>query len=151
MSESPREIKVVDRRLFTSEGDIRDEAQAALDAVEEAPADSSQQVPAPAPEEPLSPTIPAFLDLLQFLAQTASMSLQGYPDPATGRRQVDLAGAQQIIDALLALKEKTRGRLSFEESDALDGLASELQLVYSRLVAKAVPKGSVVAPVARRG
>ena len=57
-----------------------------------------------------------------MLAQTASLYLEGFPDPATGRRQVDLAGARQIVDSLLSLREKTRGLLSFEETDAIEGL-----------------------------
>jgi hypothetical protein len=51
---------------------------------------------------------------------------------------VDLQGARQIVDSLLALRAKTRGRLSFEESDALEGLVGELQLTFARL---ASPRG----------
>ena len=90
----------------------------------------------PAPEE-TTPTSPAFLRLLDMLAQTASLYLQGVPDPATGRRAVDLNASREIIDTLLALREKTRGRLSFEETDALEGLLGELQLVYTRLATQA--------------
>ena len=72
-----------------------------------------------------------------MLAQTASLYLQGIPDPATGRRSVDLAASREIIDSLVALREKTRGRLSFEETDSLEGLLGELQLVFTRLAAQA--------------
>ena len=97
---------------------------------------------APPPSRPRPPsrapaTSPAFLRLLDMLAQTAALYMEGFPDPATGRRQVDLAGARQIVDSLLALREKTRGRLSFEETDALEGLLGELQLVFTRLAAAA--------------
>ena len=64
---------------------------------------------------------------------------------------MDLQGARQIIESLVALREKTRGRLSFEESDALEGLVGELQLVYSRFAAQSVPKGPATPPAARRG
>jgi hypothetical protein len=90
----------------------------------------------PAPEEAVVATSPAFLRLLDMLAQTASLYLQGIPDPATGRRTVDLAASREIIDSLMALREKTRGRLSFEETDALEGLLGELQLVFTRLAAQ---------------
>lgn len=149
MSENSKDIKVVDRRLFTPEGEIREDVAATME--------ETTPVPGPTPKtpevppEPATPTNPAFLRLLDILAQTASFSLQEFADPATGRRQVDMAGARQIIDSLLALGEKTRGRLSFEESDALEGLAAELQLVYSRLAAKSVPKGPAMPPLARRG
>jgi hypothetical protein len=148
MPENDKDIKVVDRRLFTPEGEIREEARAAME--EPGPEPPVPAVPE-APPEPVTPTNPAFLRLLDILAQTASYSLQEFADPATGRRQVDLVGARQIIDSLVALREKASGRLSFEESDALEGLLGELQLVYSRLVAQASPKGPASPPVARRG
>jgi hypothetical protein len=86
-----------------------------------------------------------------MLAQTAALYMEGIPDPATGRRQADLAGARQIVDSLLALREKTRERLSFEESDALDGLLGELQLAFTRLAGAPKPKPPVPPPAARRG
>jgi hypothetical protein len=149
MSENPRDIKVVDRRLFTADGEIREEAAAAMAEAGSVP-ESAPAVPE-VPPEPVVQTDPAFLRLLDILAQTASYSLQEFADPATGRRQVDLAGARQIIDSLVSLREKTRGRLSFEETDAFEGLASELQLVYSRFAAQSVPKGPATPPAARRG
>ena len=149
MSENPRDIKVVDRRLFTADGEIREEAAAAMAEASAAlePAPAAAEVP----PEPVVQSDPAFLRLLDILAQTASYSLQEFADPATGRRQVDLAGARQIIDSLVSLREKTRGRLSFEETDAFEGLVSELQIVYTRFAAQSVPKGPATPPAARRG
>jgi hypothetical protein len=148
MSEREKTIKVVDRRLFTSEGEVREEVKAELASPDPGPA------PAAPPEPPPPPRIesdPAFMRLLDMLAQTASLYLEGFPDPVTGRRQVDLAGARQIVDSLSALRNKTRDRLSFEESDALDGLLGELQLAFTRLTAPPKGKGSVPPPFARRG
>ena len=149
MSENSKDIKVVDRRLFTSDGEIREEAAAAME--ESSPEPEPAPKPAETAPEPATPTNPAFLRLLDILAQTASYALQEFQDPATGRRQMDLQGARQIIESLVALREKTRGRLSFEESDALEGLVGELQLVYSRFAAQSVPKGPATPPAARRG
>jgi len=151
MSENEKDIKVFDRRSFTAEGEIREEVRAAMEV--EAPASPPSPPPKveEKPEETATPTSPAFLRLLDILAQTASYSLQEFADPATGKRQIDLVGARQIIDSLAALREKTRGRLSFEESDALEGLIGELQLVFSRLTSKGMPKGPVAPPAARRG
>ena len=152
MSENPKTIKVVDRRLFTAEGEVRDDVQAEMAAPEppapEAPAAAA--APPPAPAEPALPTSPAFLALLDMLAQTGLVYLEGVPD-AAGRRQPNVAGARQIVDALLALRDKTRGKLSFEETDALEGILGELQLVFTRLAAGARPKGPVPPPPARRG
>jgi hypothetical protein len=150
MSESEKPIKVVDRRLFTADGQVRAEAEAELAAPDPAP-EPAAPAPEPAPAEVAPATSPAFLRLLDMLAQTAALYMEGFPDPATGRRQVDLAGARQIVDSLLALREKTRGRLSFEESDALEGLLGELQLAFTRLADAPKPKPPVPPPAARRG
>ncbi len=150
MSESDKPIKVVDRRLFTADGEVRAEAEAELAAPDPVP-EAAPAAPAPVPPEQPPATSPAFLRLLDMLAQTAALYMEGFPDPATGRRQADLAGARQIVDSLLALREKTRGHLSFEESDALDGLLGELQLAFTRLAGVPKPKPPVPPPAARRG
>lgn len=149
MSQSEKAIKVVDRRLFTADGELREEVAAELaqpDPPAATPAAPAASAPAPEPE---SPTDPAFLRLLDMLAQTAALYLEGYPDPATGRRQVDVAGARAIIESLSALREKTRGRLSFEETNALDGLLGELQLAFTRLAGAARPAAPVPPPAVR--
>jgi hypothetical protein len=151
MSEAPRTIKVVDRRMFTAEGDLRDDVKEELATAPPAPeAPPKPAAPAaPAAEESVVATSPAFLRLLDMLAQTASLYLQGIPDPATGRRSVDLGASREIIDSLVALREKTRGRLSFEETDALEGLRGELQLVFTRLAAQAKGGGPGIPPPPR--
>jgi hypothetical protein len=152
MSENPKTIKVVDRRLFTAEGEVRDDVQAEMSAPEPPapPAAAPATAETPAPAEAVAASSPAFLALLDMLAQTGLVYLEGVPD-ATGRRAPNVAGARQIVDALLAVREKTRGRLSFEETDALEGILGELQLVFTRLAAGPRPKGPVPPPAARRG
>lgn len=146
MSEGEKTIKVVDRRLFTADGEMREEVRAELEKPDAAP----ETPPAPPAAEAAPEAHPGFLRLLDMLGQTAALYMEGLPDPATGRRQVDLVGARQIIDSLVALREKTRGRLSFQENDALESLLGELQLVFTRLAAP--PAGRPPAPEpARRG
>jgi len=142
MAEDEKTLKVVDRRLFTADGEVRDEVKAELESPEPPAAAPAAASPPEEASEPAAASDPAFMRLLDMLAQTAALYLEGFPDPATGRRQVDLAGARQIVDSLLALRTKTRGRLSFEETDALEGLVGELQLTFARL---AQPRGK--APV----
>jgi hypothetical protein len=153
MAEATRTIKVVDRRMFTAEGDLRDDVKeelATAPPAPEAPSKAADPPPA-APEEPAPASSPAFLRLLDMLAQTASLYLQGIPDPATGRRSVDLGASREIIDSLLALRDKTRGRLSFEETDALEGLLGELQLVFTRLASQAKGAPGIPPPPRPRG
>ncbi len=148
MAEGDKPIKVVDRRLFTADGEMREEVKAELESSEPAP--PAAPAPAAPPAEPAPATSPAFLRLLDMLGQTAALYMEGFPDPASGRRQVDVEGARQIIDSLLALREKTRGRLSFQEGDALENLLGELQLAFARLAAP--PPGRPPSPnPARRG
>src|SRR5258706_10506010 len=146
MSEPEKTIKVVDRRMFTADGELRDEVRAELDKPDD-PAPAAEAAPS---AEPVIPSDPAFLRLLDMLAQTASLYLTGIPDPATGQRQPDLHGARQMVASLAALREKPRGRLSFEETAAIEGLLGELQLAFARLTAPPKGKGPVP-PVPRRG
>jgi hypothetical protein len=150
MAEGEKTIKVVDRRLFTADGEMREEFRAEMEAPEAAPPPEPAPAAPTPPAAPLPATQPAFLRLLDMLGQTAALYMEGFPDPATGRRQIDLQGARQIIDSLTALREKTRGRLSFQETDALENLLGELQIVFARL---AVPPAGrpPVPPPARRG
>ena len=151
MSEASKTIKVVDRRMFTAEGDLRDDVMEELAKAPPAPMASPEEAPASPPPEEVVPSSPAFLRLLDMLAQTASLYLQGIPDPATGRRSVDLGASREIIDSLVALREKTRGRLSFEETDALEGLLGELQMVFTRLAAQAKGAPGMPPPPRPRG
>lgn len=148
MAEREKTIKVVDRRLFTADGEMREEVRAELANADAAP--KAPPAPAPPPAEPAAQTSPGFLRLLDMLGQTAALYMEGLPDPATGRRQVDLVGARQIIDSLAALREKTRGRLSFQETDALESLIGELQLLFTRLAAPPGGRPTTPSP-ARRG
>jgi hypothetical protein len=52
------------------------------------------------------------------------------PDPATGRQQVDRAAAREMIDLLGVLEQKTRGNLSFEESNFLSRVLYDLRLAF---------------------
>lgn len=67
--------------------------------------------------------------MIRSLASTAYSALGLLPDPAgAGRR--DPAMARQMIDWLAILEQKTRGNLSFEESDFLSRALYELRLAY---------------------
>jgi len=150
MAEDEKTIKVVDRRLFTPDGEIRDEVKAELETPEPPSAVAEAAPTKEEAPEPAAASDPAFLRLLDMLAQTAMLYLEGFPDPATGRRQVDLQGARQIVDSLLALRTKTRGHLSFEESHALEGLLGELQLQFAHLATPPRGKPPASPPAAPR-
>jgi hypothetical protein len=158
-------IRVVDRRMFTPEGELRPgfepEDAPAPPSPERPTAPSAAAAPAsapPLPEEPGSvpaeasatrpeseppPAAPAeeepsaasearseFARIVSSLATTAYSALGLLADPATGARHRDLAIARQMIDWLGVLEQKTRGNLSFEETDLLSRALYELRLAY---------------------
>lgn len=78
-----------------------------------------------APHDPMAVT---FIGFVLSLAHTAAYHFGDVPDPVTGQPgPVNLAAAQQIIDILSLLEEKTRGNLTAEERQLLEQLLYELR------------------------
>jgi hypothetical protein len=62
---------------------------------------------------------------------TEALALMGeMPHPATGERMNDLVGAQQLVDIIGILQEKTRGNLSPDEETLLEAILFELRMKY---------------------
>jgi hypothetical protein len=62
---------------------------------------------------------------------TEALALMGeMPHPATGERIHDLIGAQQIIDIIAILQDKTRGNLSPDEETLIDAILFDLRMKY---------------------
>ncbi len=131
-------IRIVDRRMFTPEGELRPEFQAEEVPPEPAPAppprppaggppprEEAEETLPPQPEEPRSD----FASLVRSLATTAYSAL-GLLQDAAGSRRRDLGVARQMIDWLAVLEQKTRGNISFEESDFLSKVLYELRLAF---------------------
>lgn len=92
------------------------------------PDDSSNSPPNPAEAPPTGVTFAAFV---VSLAHTAAVHFGDVPDPATGQKvPTNLPGAQQMIDILALLEEKTRGNLAPEERQLLEQLLYELRMRY---------------------
>ena len=65
------------------------------------------------------------------LGSSALVHLGEMPDPATGQKtSPDLGLAQQSIDLLALLEEKTRGNLTADERGFLDKLLYELRVRF---------------------
>jgi hypothetical protein len=145
-------FKVVDRRLFTEEGELRKdvvdqerrEEEAAVAKAAKAPKSAPPPTPAPAtppPEE--APGSPNFQMLVDFLTRNAAAMLGGMADPQTGKAYVDLEGAREVIDMLDALREKTRGNLAKADEDVLLEVLGSLKLTFmevSKAAAEAMAK-----------
>ena len=155
MSEPKRDetFKVVDRRLFTPEGEFRKDvaeqqdrehetassvnaAQAARNA---APAGSAAKAAprdgavAAQPAAVTATRSPAFENLVRSLGQNAAMLLGGYADPRTGQPMLDLEGAREMIDMLDALREKTMGNLAPEEDTLVLDILGNLKLAFMEM------------------
>ena len=148
MSEEEKPIRVVDRRMFTADGELRPDFEPEEKAEPPRPAPSAPPPPsasggsaasaaaAPGKEEapPDTATSQAFIGLVSFLASNIYAALG--IDPMTGERlpRRDPGVARQMVDWLAALEQKTRGRLSFEESDLLSRVLYELRMAYVEAV-----------------
>jgi hypothetical protein len=152
-------FRVVDRRLFTSEGELRPEV------AEEQNREQAKSQPAPSPRDAkaekadksaappsASQEIPAapkadrnFQLLVDLLARNAAALLGGIPDPSTGHAYLDIEGAREMIDMLDTLREKTRGNLAPDEDRLLSEVLGSLKLSYmeiSKAAAKSMREGA---------
>jgi len=155
-------FRVIDRRLFNSEGEIRDEAvqqERRKQETEPAAASVLTNPSAPAPSAPKresgsatskaatkiepAPALPAETELpkpsrgiqmlINFVAQNAAMLLGAYPDPRTGQAMLDLEGARELIDMLDGLREASRGNLASEDDRLLLDVLGSLKLSYMEM------------------
>ena len=167
-------FKVIDRRLFNTEGEIRDEAvreERHKQEKEPSPASSLNSPASGAPKretatpkgsqksEPARPeAVPeaegpkpsrGIQMLINFVAQNAAMLLGAYPDPRSGQPIVDLEGARELIDMLDGLREASRGNLAAEDERLLLDVLGSLKLSYmemTKAAAKAMQEKAKARP-----
>lgn len=127
-------FKVHDRRIFSEDGELRPEpAEKAAKDVEKGPAGTdTAESRAPGSETASAEAEIDFSGFVLSLATTGMVHLGAIPDPVSGKREENLAGARQMIAVLTVLREKTRGNLSNEESKLLDSLIYEMQMGVMR-------------------
>lgn len=157
-------FKVVDRRLFTEEGELRKEAveqerreqEAAARKASTAPqaksvpekrsgtsAGDGKQAGAPDAATADIAASRSFQMLVDFLTRNAAAMMGGMADPRTGQAFLDLDGARDMIDMLDELREKTRGNLAKADEDLLIEVIGSLKLTFmevSRAAAEAMAK-----------
>ena len=72
-----------------------------------------------------------FVAFVLSLAHTAAVHFGDVPDPVSGAKaDADLRAAQQMIDILALIEEKTRGNLTAEERQLIEQVLFELRLHY---------------------
>jgi len=82
-----------------------------------------------------------FVGFVLSLAHTAAVHFGDVPDPGTGQRgSPNLPAAQQIIEILALLEQKTRGNLTAEERQLLEQLLYELRMRYVEATRAGAPE-----------
>ncbi len=139
--ENQSAFKVTDRRLFNSDGSLRDDAQ-----IQE-PTPVIEAIPQPVASEPnplpqeefqaddladddVMPEQTMFTEFVMNIASSAFIYLGLVEHPATGQRQVDMMAAKETIDLLILLREKTNGNLTPGEARFYDELLTELKTQF---------------------
>jgi len=161
MQEEQPNFKVTDRRLFNADGSPRDlppeeqpvakvdpipepaqpsppvaeavEAAAATEPVasnelEEAPDDELSEEEIADAQDPAS-----FLNFLMSIASNAASALGMMEHPVTHQRDVDLELGKHWIDVLGMLQKKTKGNLTKQEDQMMEGLLSDLRMQFVSL------------------
>lgn len=149
------QIKVTDKRIFTADGEIREEFREQIK-----PADPVTAPPPPPKAEERQPDRRAegktatppqdgdrrgrtladkannpgtpFTNFVEPLVIQAYMNLGLLSNPYQPQAQakIDVASARQMIDILALLQEKTIGNLTPDEEDFLNTHLGELKLAY---------------------
>jgi hypothetical protein len=152
------QIKVTDKRIFTAEGEIREEFREQIKPAD--PAARPIETPAPAAPEPKNPEPkpdPAdrrgtggtdrrrsmaehagnpgtpFTNFLEPLIAQAFMNLGMLPNPFQQQTKADIGAARQMIDILSLLQQKTAGNLTPDEEEYLNTYLGELKLNYVKI------------------
>jgi hypothetical protein len=90
----------------------------------------------PQEQEPKDAAAEPQLDFFNYIASLGFQTmifLGEMPNPITNQVEKNLKQAKFLIDTLLILRDKTKGNLSKEEDDLLNGSIYELQLRFVEL------------------
>ena len=146
--EDKRGFKVQDRRRFSAEGETKEGGDAPSASsepleIKSKPAASASDAPSkpqataehPAASHHSSEPPPelTFAAFLWSLSEQALAALGEVPDPSSGTVSRDLLLAQQMIDIISMLRDKTRGNLDAQEQAMLKEILSGLQMKYVEL------------------
>ena len=144
--EKPKAFKVDDRRRFSSEGELKAEHRADA-APGDRPAAAAAEHAAPTPpsspdagtgftavNQPAASTAPigemSFATFMVSLSTQALVHLGEMPDPQSGQFAGDLLAAEQLIDLIAMLQDKTRGNLDEGETQLVQSILFELRMKY---------------------
>ena len=138
--DNKRSFKVEDRRRFSAEGELKPEHRGEEPPPSQGAAPGGAQPGASAPPPPPAGTSSSrgaeaahevtFASFVLGLSTQALMLLGEIADPEGEGTGPNLPAAQQLIDIIGMLQEKTRGNLDKDESALLEGILFELRMKY---------------------
>jgi len=143
--EKPKAFKVEDRRRFSAEGELKPELHGDPPLPPKPPPSSETRTGETAGIPDTSPNITAgagydrhahgpseltFATFMVGLSTQALVHLGEIPEPHSGKLEGDLLAAEQLIDIIAMLHDKTRGNLDAEEAQLVETILFELRMKY---------------------
>lgn len=126
--EEEGEIKIKDKRRFTSEGESRVSDEDTGEKKDEVKDEVKAEAQEPSGEGDLHPI--DFATFILSLATSAQVHMGAIANPQTGKPEVDLRMAKETIDLLDILKEKTKGNLTSDEERLFEHLLYDVRMMY---------------------
>lgn len=135
-------FKVTDKRIFTSDGSVRDDAKLDKSPPTDSKSKKEPRVDREAENRQASPDTSTeqneagsmdFGSFLLSLATTTLVHLGDVPDPSGAKPEPNLPAAKQMVDILTMLQKKSEGNRSADETRLLDDILYELRM---RILAK---------------
>ena len=84
----------------------------------------------------------SFINFAMSIASNAASSLGLMEHPATGKREVDLELGKHWIDVLGMLQKKTKGNLTPQEAQIVEGWLADLRMQFVSLTSAKSPKAA---------
>ena len=141
-SQEKEQIRVVDRRRFTNDGDSVQEEAAGSQQTQPASEGSLGQTRSEGSSRTTTPPKAHeeqnidFTSFIVSLATQCLMMLGEMPNPETKAQSVNIGAAKQTIEILALLEAKTKGNLTPDENKMLGEILSALRLAFAKKVSK---------------
>ncbi len=136
--EESHDIKIHDKRRFTTEGATREGEDVKTDAApsepaREEPAQTAHEDKAQSPHTAHEMPPIDFPTFILSLASSAQVHLGLIPNPESGKAEKRLDIAKQTIDILGVLRDKTMGNLTKDEERLFEAVLYDLRMKYVEL------------------
>lgn len=133
MSEHDSSFKIVDKRRFSENGDVKDsnaESEAKKEAIPAIPSANSEK------REKITLDFSLFI---QSLAHQAYMGMGLVAWPDSNLIKANFEAAKETIDILGVLQQKTKGNLDADEAQLLEGLLYQLRMTFVKVLQTPAP------------